>query len=260
MTASGCDAFGRELGPFLDGELDGTWMLRVSHHLDECEECTAAIEDMRAVGASLRDKVSADVPPEIFDGLASTVVTRVRAESAVSWRATLARGFEDWHWAIVGGGAVAATVVSTSLLSIMLAFGSSPQRDDSLSAMTTNMGEASGYLYVYVSLTGEADQGVIRLQVDNGLPAAPPLVSDLVVSREHEPVTEAELVALLQQLVMNSAGHVLPLERLWPEQRKAANALLDELSRLRLRRGANLGRSYQVHEMRLVTSVSAKSF
>ena len=256
MTSAGCDTFGRELGPFLDGELDGTRMLRVSRHLDECDDCASALEDMQVVGASLRTAAPFETPVATFDGLASTVVSRARAETAVSWRATLARGFDDWHWAIVGGGTIAATFVSTSLLSVLLAFGPAPHRDDSLSAMVTNMAEAPGYFFVYASPTDASDQDVQMLQVDNGRPVAPRLVSELVVSREHQPVTEAELVALFQRLVMRD-GRLVSLDHLWPEQRRAAEALLDELSRLRLRRGGFFSRSYQVHEMRLVTSVSA---
>jgi anti-sigma factor RsiW len=256
MPLAGCDAFGRDLGPFMDGELDGTRMLRMSRHLEICDECTTVLADMRIVGHSLRE---IELPQVRFEALASTVVSLSRAESAASWRATLSRGLGDWHWAIVGGGSIAATFVSTSLLSVMLAFGPAPQREDSLSALATDLSSPAGYFFVYASPTGDAGQDVMMLQVENGRPAAPPMVSDLVISREHPSATEAELVERFQQVVTRG-GRVLSLESLGPEQRLVAEALLDEITRLRSRWVDPATRSFQVHEMRLVTgtTVTAK--
>ncbi|ODS53256.1 MAG: hypothetical protein ABS36_15160 [Acidobacteria bacterium SCN 69-37] len=256
--AGGCDAFGPDLGPFLDGELDGTRMLRVSRHLETCPECASTLEDIGTVGRTLRDYAPADPPRAVFDGLAGAVVSRARAESAMSWRATFSRGFDDWHWALVGGGAIAATFVSTSLLSVMLAFGPTP-REDSLSAMTTSLASPAGFFFVYASPTGGPDEDVVMVQVANGRPAAPPLVSELVVSREHQSVSEAELVERFQELVTRH-GRVVSLDLLTHEQRLVAEALLDEITRLRSRQLASTPRSFQVHEVRLVTGtvVSAK--
>jgi len=256
---AGCETYARDLGPFMDGELDGSRMLRVSRHLETCDECAVALEDMQSVGHVLRGLVPADPPPVMFDGLAASVISRSRAESAVSWRATMSRGLDGWHWAIVGGGSVAATFVSTSLLSVILAFGPAPQREDSLSAMMTDLGSPAGFLFVYASPTGEQGQDVVMLQVENGRPAAPRLVSDLVVSRVNGSATEAELVERFQEIITRG-GRVVSLDSLDPEQREAADALLDEIQRLRSRQAETTGRSFQVHEVRLVTStgVSAK--
>jgi anti-sigma factor RsiW len=258
-ASGGCEAFALDLGPFVDGELDGSRMLRMSRHLETCATCSAALEDMQSVGEVLRGLVPADPPALMLDGLAASVISRSRAESAVSWRATMSRGLDGWHWAIVGGGAVAATFVSTSLLSVILAFGPAPQREDSLSAMMTDLGSPAGFLFVYASPTGEQGQDVVMLQVENGRPAAPRLVSDLVVSRVHGSATEAELVERFQEIVTRG-GRVVSLDSLNPEQRATADALLDEIQRLRSRQAETTGRSFQVHEVRLVTStgVSAK--
>jgi len=256
---SGCDAFGRNLGPFIDGELDGTHMLRMSRHLESCDACAVALEEMQHVGQLLRNALPGDSHQEMLAGLASTVVSRSRAEAAVSWRSTLSRGLNDWHWAIVGGGSIAATFVSTSVLSVILAFGPAPQREDSLSGMMTSLGSPAGYFFVFASPTGQPGEDVVMIQVENGRPAAPPLVSDLVVSREHAPATEAELVSWFQQTI-TQGNRVVSLESLQPDQRVVAETLLDEITRRRSRRLESHGRSFQVHEMRLVTStgVSAK--
>lgn len=252
----GCEAYGHELGPFVDGELDGSRMLRLSRHLDECDECAAALEDVQELGGLLRAAGPTEPPVALFDGFAAGVVTRAAAERSVSWRATLERAFDGWHWAIVGSGSLAATFASTWLLSFILAFGAAPMREDSLSAMVDGMAESSGYLFVYASPSGQPGQDVVMLQVENGRPAAPPLVSDLVVSRTNQPASEAELVAVLYQLITRD-NRIVSLDELSDEQRLVAQALLDEINRLRARTSVP-ARSFQVHEMRLVTSVSAK--
>jgi len=262
VTSPGCADFRSDLGPFVDGELDGTRMLRMSRHLDECEACARTVTDIQRVGRVLRHDAAPEPPLDVFAGLASSVVSRSRAESNESWRSWLARGCADWHWAIVGVGSVAATFASTSLLSVVLAFGPAPQREDSLSALMTDLGSSSGFLFVYASPTGAAaGRDVLMLQVENGRPAAPPLVSDLVVSQSYQSAPETELVNHLQQVITRD-GRIVDLDDLGPQQRQAAEALLDEIRRLRSIPRAPVGRSYNVHEMRLVTStgVSAKYY
>jgi hypothetical protein len=258
MMSPGCASFGFELGPFLDRELDGIRMLRLSRHLDECPECASALADMAVVGESLRSGVGVgdDVSPVLFNGFASTVVTRSRAESSVSWRNRVTQGCDDWHWTIVGVGSIAATFVSTSLLSLILAFGPAPQRDDSLSALMTNLGSPAGFLFVYASTSDGQDSELV--QVDNGRPPAPRMVSDLVVSQAHQTAPDAELLTRYQELVVRH-GRIVSHEDLSAEQRLVADALLDEIIRLTLSGRRSFG-PVNVHEMRLVTStgVSAK--
>lgn len=255
----GCPGYRRDLEAFVDGELDGARMLRASRHLDECKACAGAVAEIQAVGRTLRG-ASPDLPPQLFAALAASVVSRTRAETAESWQTWVLRGCTDWHWAIVGAGSIAATLVSTSLLSVVLAFGPAPQREDSLSALMTDLGTSPGYLFVYASPTGEsAGQDVVMLQVENGREKAPPLVSDLVVSQANRTASEAQLALHLQQ-VITRAGRIVSLDQLEPQQRKTAEALLDEILRLSAGRRSPVGHSYNVHEMRLVTStgVSAK--
>lgn len=259
MSSPGCAAYRRDLPLFVDGELDGARMLRVSRHLEDCGECAGAVTDIQLVGRALRAAAPSEAPGELFDGLAASVVSRSRAESAESWGAWLTRGCADWHWAIVGAGSLAATFVSTSLLSVVLAFGPSPQRDDSLSAMMSGLGSPSGDFFVYASPAGgSAGRDVVMLQVANGRRAAPPLVWDLVAPRSHRTAPEAELVDRLQQ-VITRGGHIVSLDALEPDQRDVAEALLDELTQIRTR-PRSPSRAFNVHEMRLVTStgVSAK--
>lgn len=260
MTSAGCPTYRHELGPFIDGELDGMRMLRTSRHVETCAACASALQEMKAVGEALRETVPGDQASDLFDGLAATVISRTRAEQAESWQVTIARGCADWHWAVVGLGSIAATLVSTSLLSFVLAFGPAPQRDNSLSQLATNLGSSPGFLFVSASPSGYyGGDDVVTLQVENGSPVAPRMVVELVASQAHRTASEADLVYLLQQ-VSTYDGRILSIDELGPEHRLVAEALLDEIRRLRATGRSVGGRSFNVYEMRLVTStgVSAK--
>lgn len=260
--AEGCAAFADELGAYLDGELSGARMLAVSRHLAGCPTCTSQVENDRVLGHTLRAASPADLPPGILSGLAGSVVGRVRAESAQSWRGLFERASGDWHWAIVGIGALAATCVTTSILSLILAFGPRPQREDSLSAMITNLGSPAGLLFVYASPDGDyGNQNAVLLQIENGRPMATAMATALAVPASHRLVSEAELVDRLATAVTHE-GRVVTLDAMNPEDRQRAEALFDELTRMSMRstqpvRGR---RSFKVYEVRLVTStgVTAK--
>src|SRR5690606_39191752 len=97
----GCDAYGHDLGPFVDGELDGGRMLRLTRHLEECDACAAALEEVQQLGRILRESSPVDARPGRFDGFAAGVVARSVAERSMSWRATWERAIDGWHWVIV---------------------------------------------------------------------------------------------------------------------------------------------------------------
>ena len=148
MNSVSCDTLRRDLGAFVDGELAGTEMLRVSEHLEECAHCATEVEDLRGVGSLMRDAAVSQPLPPSFAGLAGGVITRVRAESAQSWHSLFRSAIEDWHWVIVGGGAVVATFVSMVFAAALLLFGPVPVREDSLSALINNLGSPAGRLLI----------------------------------------------------------------------------------------------------------------
>ena len=121
------------------------------------------------------------VPPAL-DGLAGGVISRVRAESAQSWRAVFDRAFDDWHWTLVGAGSVASTFLTTTFLSMILAFGPAPRSEDSLSALISNLGSPAGMLFVYVAPSGDNGDSVL-LQVDTGGPRASSVATELAGRR-----------------------------------------------------------------------------
>src|ERR1700741_3049790 len=99
----------RDLAAFVDGELRGATVLDVLQHLERCDDCAAEVAHLRSIGEKIRATVPAESVPAELEGLASTVISRTRAESAESWPGIFRRAQEDWHWVIVGAGAIAAT-------------------------------------------------------------------------------------------------------------------------------------------------------
>src|SRR5262245_377367 len=98
MISADCDSVRDDLDAFADGELRGDELRYVAQHVEACRRCTEEVEVRRAVGGMIRDSASHWHKFTAPSGLASGVVTRVRAESALSWRSVLNRAVEDWHW------------------------------------------------------------------------------------------------------------------------------------------------------------------
>lgn len=258
IRRGGCSSIQRDLGAFVDDELGGAERLSIARHLQECGVCAAEAQALRGLGDLLRAGAPVEVHQDDLAGLASSVVSRFKAESQASWRAFLERACDGWHWAIVGAGSVAATLVSTSILSLILAFGPAAPREDSLSALMNNLGSPAGYFFVFVSPVGD-DEDTSLMQVENGRPTASRMVTALAVSASHRQTTEADLVLELATMVTHE-GRALTLSTMGPEARRRTVELLEELEQKRLRsmRRGDSKRSLNVREVRLVTSVTAK--
>src|SRR5262249_55281058 len=95
MITADCDVIREELDAFVDGELRGADLRRVSDHLDGCRPCTDEVEERRKLGGLIRETVSGSYHTPIPTGLAAGVVARTRAETYFSWRAGLSRAVDD---------------------------------------------------------------------------------------------------------------------------------------------------------------------
>jgi hypothetical protein len=253
-----------DLGAYVDGELRGADLLTVSQHIASCEDCAAELAALRSVADLVRAAVPSTMHADLA-GLASTVVSRTRAESAQSWRGLFARAAEDWQWAIVGIGAVASTFVSTALLSVILAFGPAPERVDSLSALLTSLGSPSGTMFLWAAPALSGDD-VVMLQFDNGgldkSEVTASLARDLATRLREPGPSEADLVDELAAAVTRK-GRVVNLDTLAVADRERTESLFRELQRLRdprPRQGLLTPRVYEVQTLNLVTSakVTAK--
>lgn len=259
FVSSECHLVERRIAAFVDGELAGADRVFVAQHLELCRPCASSADALTGLGDALRTAVSDDTaaPPDM-DGLASGVISRVGAESAASWRALMARAADGWHWAIVGGGSVAATFLTTGFVALILAFGPKPEREDSLAALISNLGRAPGMLFVYATPGGDGGDSVL-MQVDNGEPAATVLTALLATPTGYQTQTEYELVGALSA-ALTRKGRVVDLYSMTPDDRRYAESLLDEISRMRFSEPMAVGAAVAVHQVRLVTStgVTAK--
>lgn len=226
MIRADCDSVRDDLDAFADGELRGDELRYVSQHIDSCVRCTEEVEIRRTVGGLIRESASQwrHQPPA---GLASGVVTQVRTESSLSWRAVFNRGVEDWHWIIVGGGAVASTFVSTLFCSALLLLGTATPRADSLSAMVTNLQASPGQMYAEVSRSGASRPEYMLVQLETS--AEPAGAVPDVLAREGE---ERQWVALLAQSLAGG-GPLGQLAAMPEKERKQTEWLLDNIARMR---------------------------
>ena len=184
MIRADCDWIRDDLDAFADGELRGAELRLVSQHVESCRRCAEEVESRQTLGGLIRESVADSYHTPIPTGLAAGVVARVRAESYFSWRSGLTRAVEDWHWVIVGGGAVTATFLAMLFCSALLVFGTAQPDGDSLSALGANLRSSPGSLYAEVSRQG-GDQKLILVQLDTGEGSALPafLLEPLAPSR-----------------------------------------------------------------------------
>ncbi len=255
------DCRNQNLGAFVDGELSGADRLRVSQHLAECTSCAAEAEGLGQLGDVLRAAaLSSDPEPGAFDGLAGGVISRVRAERAQSWRGFIERLVDDWHYAIVGAGAVAAAFVSIAFVSVMLQFGPAPERDDSLAALIANLNSPAGTLFVEATPIGGKDRNSMLMQVGNELSMPDESFGAGTVPVVLRYVSEQEFVGALSD-AMTHDGRLLELRSMTEQQRRYTEGLLDAIGRLRSGQTAfSSAGSLTVHSVWLVTNtgVTAK--
>jgi hypothetical protein len=251
----------RNLGAFVDGELSGADRMRVSQHLAECTNCAAEAEALGALGDVLRfGAQTSDPEPGALDGLAGGVISRVRAERSQSWHGFVERLMDDWHYTVVGAGALAAAFISIAFVSVMLEFGPAPERDDSLAALIANLNSPAGTLFVEATPFSGKDRSSMLMQVGNDL-----IMPDESVGAGSVPVvlryvSEQEFVGALSE-AMTRDGRLLELRSMTEQQRRYTEGLLDAIGRLRSGQTAfSSAGSLNVHSVWLVTNtgVTAK--
>jgi hypothetical protein len=254
MISADCDLIRDDLDAFSDGELRGDELRRVSEHVGSCRYCTDELHARAAVGESVRGALGMN-PVTVPAGLASGVVARVRAESALSWRAMFNRAVEDWHWAIVGGGALSATFASALFCSALLVFGTAAPQADSLSAMGTRMLKSAGVMYAEVAVPGQPDLMLVQLATS----AAPSEPYPSVFSRDRDD-EERLMVNELAATLAGSGGSV-DVTSMSANARKKTEWLINNI--LRLRSGEPAVGPYgalRVYRLHLITNteVTAK--
>ena len=159
----------RHLGAFVDGELSGADRLRVSSASGRVQQLRRRSGSARRARRVLRTGAgTSDPEPGAFDGLAGGVISRVarRARSVVA-RLPRSRGgglaLGDRRRRRGRGHVHLDRCSSRS----MLEFGPAPERDDSLSALITNLNSPAGTLFVEATPVSGKDRSSMLMQVGN---------------------------------------------------------------------------------------------
>lgn len=137
MKALTCAATRRRLQAYHDDELPVAEQIAVTAHLEWCDGCAAALEDLQVVGDVLRDVLPgrAALVDEQTAVFPAVVVNRLKAEQDVSWRARFQLMFEDGHLVYAGAAAAVAALVCVVVMVAMMRFVNSTPHPNSLAAL-----------------------------------------------------------------------------------------------------------------------------
>jgi anti-sigma factor RsiW len=230
------------LGLYVDGELSGADRLRVSRHLNVCADCASDVDAMVGMGDLLRRAAAKEAVARPLEGLASGVVARVRAESAVSWGARLERAVGDSRLLWVGTGSVLGAMATMLLVAFTLFFGQTR-------AMAGGLEFSPAGTLLAVAQQGDGVSGGMLLQFNAAHGTR--VITEAMLTGP----SERQLIAALADLMM-PRGRVRELSEMGPRDRAETEALLDEF----LRRQTKELVRVEVQQVRLLTTtdVSAK--
>lgn len=141
MTRLACRGARRHLTAFCDGELPVAQQIQVEQHLRECAACQLEADAIRALGAALREH-AVDVGAAAADdlvGLQSSVVSRLKAETAQSFGVRVRELFDDMHFVWTGLSAVGAAAACVVVVMGMFYFGWKVEKRDSLAAVLSTV-------------------------------------------------------------------------------------------------------------------------
>jgi hypothetical protein len=239
----------RALGAYVDNELSGAERRFVAQHLEACEACVDEMESLQELGDSLRLRAGdVHASDAALAGLASGVISRVRAERSQSWQGVWSRVFDDWHWVAVGCGSVAGALVTLVLASLMVV--SSISQLEQLNARAGTLyliALPPGGRGVPVMMEFEQDLGSTRADTQEAMPASLGWQA------------ERALVAALDEK-LGSSGRPSSLHGLSKTDRDEILALLSEIAEFRnvepTRRPGGLTNVSGVH-LKISTSVTA---
>lgn len=127
MKVLTCTATRRRLQAYHDQELPISEQIDVSAHLEWCDHCAGALNDLQMLRSVLRTAAPgrASLTDEESISLQAMVINRIKAEENLSWSARLREIFDDMHMVYAGLGAGAATVACVMVLLSMMRFATS---------------------------------------------------------------------------------------------------------------------------------------
>lgn len=170
MTPLSCAGTRERLQAFHDHELTVGDQIAVGAHLEWCESCATALDELQVIGAAVQrlahrraalSGVAVGARDEAV-GFNAAVVARVKAEREASAWARMRLMFDDLHLVYAGLGAAASTMTCVIVVLGMLSFANAGQPDapeapvDSLAAMQSSFANLAVF---ECDATGEAVTG-----------------------------------------------------------------------------------------------------
>ena len=148
MKVLTCAATRRRLDAYHDEELSFSDQIAVSSHLEWCDDCAEALDDLRRLRDALRQALPGRVALAVEQdlNLQATVVNRIKAEERLSFSAWLQEAFADMHLVYAGLSAVAAAIACLAVTLGMMRFATN-ERPDSTAAMVLMFATPGSNLY-----------------------------------------------------------------------------------------------------------------
>jgi hypothetical protein len=123
MKVLTCAAARRRLHAFHDDELPVADQIAVSTHLEWCEGCAAAFDELGALRAALRERSHRlTLSAEEAVSLQSRIVSRAKVERRFTLTTQLHEIFDDMHMVYAGAGAALAAAVCAVIMLAMMRF------------------------------------------------------------------------------------------------------------------------------------------
>jgi hypothetical protein len=143
MKALTCGATRRRLDAYHDEELSFSDQIAVSSHLEWCDDCAAALDDLRQVRDVLRNAMPgrialSDLSVEDDLDLQATVISRLKAEERLSFGVWVQDAFTDMHFVYAGLSAVAAALACVAITLSMMRVATN-ELPDSTAAMVRTL-------------------------------------------------------------------------------------------------------------------------
>jgi hypothetical protein len=248
-----CSAVRRRLPEYHDRELTIDQQVAIEAHLRACPACAAQARSLHAVSdvlhlAALQQAREAD--SHALDGLASDVISRMRAEREESLPRTLERMFEDLHLVWAALGATAATLACVAITVGIFYLGSRSERPDSLAALIAAISNPGSNENPVDASTTIA----LPRQENNDIASIPENAKDEELCALNATITREGRVAEMQLLMsegLNGSGTTAPN---W----KIVGEMLDSAARARFEPARSGGAPVAVNMVWLLAHVTVR--
>src|SRR2546423_1489300 len=160
-----CQETGQLIHALVDGELDFSKSLEMETHLQECDTCAQAQDEIRALSLSMKDASLRFTPAAGFERRLSSAIRREAKEKTVtqSW----------WHWSMAAASLAVIVVAAWAVMVII-----NRPASDALVAQEVVSSHVRSLMAQHLTDVTSSDQHTVKPWFDGKLDFSPP-VKDL---------------------------------------------------------------------------------